>query len=119
MHDGLQMGNIWHLSPKIQSKIDEISSHDTLPVAAEPFHVLHMDPMSDVSMCNQVLVAHLCRHICQVLVCSLEKFGSSDFKSNPKLMALQAMTPCQLLLNHSMSSIWIQRVMMQCATSSW
>ena len=45
---------------QIQPKIDGISSYDTLSVAAEPFHVLHMDPMSDVSMCNQLLVAHLC-----------------------------------------------------------
>jgi hypothetical protein len=29
-------------------------------VAAEPFPFLHMDPMSDVLMCNQLLVAHLC-----------------------------------------------------------
>jgi hypothetical protein len=33
-------------------QIDGVSSHDTSSVAAEPFHVLHMDPMSDVSMCN-------------------------------------------------------------------
>jgi hypothetical protein len=45
-------------SNPIQS--DSISNHDTLSVATEPFHVLHMDPMGDVSMCSQLLVAHLC-----------------------------------------------------------
>jgi hypothetical protein len=35
-------------------------SHDSLSDAAEPFHVLYMDPMSDDSMSNQLLVAHLC-----------------------------------------------------------
>jgi hypothetical protein len=44
---------------QIQAQSDGISSHHTLSVAAEPFHVLHMDPMlSDVSMCNKLLVAH-------------------------------------------------------------
>jgi hypothetical protein len=49
---------------KVQT--DGISSHDTSSVTAEPFHVLHMDPMSDVSMCNQVLVAHLCHPMLEV-----------------------------------------------------
>jgi hypothetical protein len=66
-----------------------------------------MDLMSDVSMCNQLLVAHLC-HAMLCLHCGWEMFGTCHLKSNPKLMAFPAMTPCQLLLNHSMSSIWIQ-----------
>jgi hypothetical protein len=37
-----------------------MTSQDTLSIPAEPFHVLHMDPMSDDSMCSQLLVAHLC-----------------------------------------------------------
>jgi hypothetical protein len=45
---------------QIQAKSDGVSSHNTLSVAAGPCHVLHMDPMSDDSMCNQLLVAHLC-----------------------------------------------------------
>jgi hypothetical protein len=40
---------------QIQAQTDDISSYDTLSDAAEPFHVLHMDSMSDVSMCNQLL----------------------------------------------------------------
>jgi hypothetical protein len=44
----------------IQDKIDGLSSQDTLSFAAESLHVLHMIPMSDVSMCNQLLVAQLC-----------------------------------------------------------
>jgi hypothetical protein len=46
---------------QIPVKHARISSHDTLSIAAEPFHVLHMDPMSDVSMCYKLLVAHLCQ----------------------------------------------------------
>jgi hypothetical protein len=34
-----------------QVQTDGVTSHDTSSVASEPFHVLHMDPMSDVSMC--------------------------------------------------------------------
>jgi hypothetical protein len=45
---------------QIQAQIDGVFSHDSLSDAAEPFHVLHMDPMSDDSMSNQLLVAHLC-----------------------------------------------------------
>jgi hypothetical protein len=107
---GLQLEKVWHLSPQIKPKIDGISSHDTLSVAAEPLHVLHMDPMSDVYMCNQILVAqHLCHAMpCCFLDCGWEMFGTCHLKSNPKLMAFPAMTPYQLLLNNSMSSIWIQ-----------
>jgi hypothetical protein len=47
----------------IQDKIDGLSSQDTLSVAAEPFIVLHMIKMSDVSMCNQLLEAQLCHPI--------------------------------------------------------
>jgi hypothetical protein len=46
--------------PNLQAQIDGFFSHDSLSDAAEPFHVLYMDPMSDDSMSNQLLVAHLC-----------------------------------------------------------
>jgi hypothetical protein len=42
---------------QIQAQTKCFSSHDTLSDAAEPFHALHMDPMSNFSMCNQLLVA--------------------------------------------------------------
>jgi hypothetical protein len=65
-HEKLHKYRIWLLIQfgwyiqQIWDNIDGVSSHDTLvSVAAEPFYVLHMDPMSDVSMCNQLLVAHL------------------------------------------------------------
>jgi hypothetical protein len=45
-------GSLAGLKQIHQAQIDGVSSHDTSSVAAEPFHVLHMDPMSDVSMCN-------------------------------------------------------------------
>jgi hypothetical protein len=82
---GLQLGNIWHLSPpQIQPEIDDISSHDTLSVAAEPFHVLHMDPMGDVSMCSQLLVAqHLCHHICHALFWTVAGKHLAPVTSNP------------------------------------
>ncbi len=60
---------------------DGVSSHDTSSVAAEPFHVLHMDPMSDVSMCNQVLVAHLCHPMLYFVLLLRGKFGR--FEANP------------------------------------
>jgi hypothetical protein len=40
----------------IQAQIDGVFSHDSLSDAAEPFHVLHMDSMSDDSMSNQLQV---------------------------------------------------------------
>jgi hypothetical protein len=45
-----------------QGEIEGLSSQGTLSFVAESFHVLQMDsiPMSDVSMCNQLLVAQLC-----------------------------------------------------------
>jgi hypothetical protein len=48
------------IGQQILTKIDGgISGHNTYSIAAEPFHVLHMDPMGDVSMCYKLLVAHL------------------------------------------------------------
>jgi hypothetical protein len=73
---GLQLGKVWHCASESQAKIDGISIHKISSVAAEPFHVLHMDPMSDDSMCNQLLVAHVCPTPCFVLSCSWEKFGT-------------------------------------------
>jgi hypothetical protein len=61
--------------PQFPAKNCAITSQDTISVAAEPFHVLHMDPVSDDSMCNQLLVAHLCHTICHVLNWSWVKFG--------------------------------------------
>jgi hypothetical protein len=50
------------IGQQILTKIDGgISGHNTYSIAAEPFHVLHMDPMGDVSMCYKLLVAHLCQ----------------------------------------------------------
>jgi hypothetical protein len=67
---------------QIQDKTDGVTSHDTSSVAAEPFHVLHMDPMSDVSMCNQVLmVAHLCHPMLCFVLLLREKFDR--FEANP------------------------------------
>jgi hypothetical protein len=94
---------------KIQAQIDGVSSHKSSSNAAEPFHVLDMNPMSDVSMCNQLLVAHLC--------CPTPCFGlrlgtvlaGEGSKSVPRVMVFPATTPHQMLLNHFISSsIWIQ-----------
>jgi hypothetical protein len=108
---GLKLGTQFGIrcAAKIQAKIDGVSSHNTSSNAAEPFHILlNMDLMSDVSMCNQLLVAHLC--------CPMPCFGlrlgtvlaGVQQKSKPKLMVFPSTIPQQMLLNHFMSSIWIQ-----------
>jgi hypothetical protein len=48
-------------SNQIWAKTHSVYSHDISSVAAGPFHVLHMWPMSDVLWQNKVLVAHLCQ----------------------------------------------------------
>jgi hypothetical protein len=63
--------------------------------------------MSDVLMCNQLLVAHLC-HL--MLLC-LIAYGSSLAgvqQTKQKEMVFSGTTPSQVLLNHFMTSIWIQ-----------
>ena len=35
---------------QISAKVDAVSSHGTISADAEPFHVIHMGPMSDVDM---------------------------------------------------------------------
>ena len=59
----LQQAESLALPHHTQAKSQVVSSHTTTSVAVEPFHVLHVDPMSDVSMCNHLLVAHLCQAI--------------------------------------------------------
>jgi hypothetical protein len=73
--------------------------------AAESFHVLHMDPMSDDAVSNQLLSPHLCP--------SMPLFGPGwakvwhiAAKTQAKLMLFGGMSPNMMLLNHSMSSIW-------------
>ena len=61
--------------PQILGKTGAVWRHVTECDAAEPFHVLHMDPMSDVSMCNQLLVAHLCHPMLCFVLLLREKFG--------------------------------------------
>jgi ribosome biogenesis protein Tsr3 len=73
------------------------------------FHVLHMDPMGDVSKCYKLLVAHLCQCPCLVLDCSWEKTVSvlCAAKTERKLMVFLVTKPIQMLLNLFISSIWI------------
>jgi hypothetical protein len=91
---------------KIQAKIDGVSSHYTSSSAAEPFHILYMDPMSDVSMSNQLLWWPICVAPCCVVVAVVNgnSLAGVQQKSKPKLMVLPATTPHQMLLNHFMSS---------------
>jgi hypothetical protein len=47
----------WHTTNKFQAKInDDCSLRGT-----EPFHVIHMGPISDVVVSNMLLVANLCK----------------------------------------------------------
>jgi hypothetical protein len=46
----------WHLFNKSQSKWTLL--HDTIAGAAEAIQMLHMGPMGDVLMCNQLLQGH-------------------------------------------------------------
>jgi hypothetical protein len=54
-------------------------------VAAEPFPFLHMNPMSDVLTCNQLLVAHL-GHLMPCFVLSLRKVWQVSSKCQAKVM---------------------------------
>jgi hypothetical protein len=63
---------------------DGLSSQDTLSNAAELFIVLHMDPMSDVSMCNQLLVAQL-YHPMPCFGLQLGKFGTGRELNQDKI----------------------------------
>jgi hypothetical protein len=89
-----------------QAKSDDSSAINLLSVAAELCHDLHMDPMSDVPMCIQLVVAYLCH----LVLCSGQMAGKSFAvcsKPNKKRL-FSSTTPYQLLLNHFISSIWTQ-----------
>jgi hypothetical protein len=105
---GLWLGTVWKSVQQIQAQIDGVSSHDTSSNAAEPCNVPHVDPMSDVSMCNQLLVAHLCRPMSFLGLLLVVRLAGVQQKSMPRVAVFPATTPHQMLLNHFMSSIWIQ-----------
>ena len=46
---------------QLSAKIDAVFSHSTISVDAEPFHDIHMGPMSDVVMRNSLMGANLCQ----------------------------------------------------------
>jgi hypothetical protein len=59
---GLQFARAWQAVGKLQPKIDAVcEDHGTISVGAEPFHVIHMSPMSDVVMRNSLLGANPCQ----------------------------------------------------------
>jgi hypothetical protein len=60
---GLWLRTVWQVCSKYKPKSMVFPARMPHPNVAEPFQGLHMDPMSDVSMCNQLLVAHLCLHV--------------------------------------------------------
>jgi hypothetical protein len=60
---GLQLWpKLGKLRGQISAKIDAVCAHGTISVGAEPFHVIHMCPMSDVVivMRNSLLGTNLC-----------------------------------------------------------
>jgi hypothetical protein len=79
MFFGLSLGKVWQVCSNNPSQSDGVNSA-MASVAAEPFQVLHMDPMSDVLKCNQLLVVHLC-HLMHYFGLSLGKFGG--YAANP------------------------------------
>jgi hypothetical protein len=55
------VGKVWQVWSESKPKLQWcFQPQYSLSHAAEPFHVLHMDLMSDVSMCNQLLFTCLC-----------------------------------------------------------
>ena len=67
--------------PQNQVKIDGVFSNDASLFASKSFYVLHMAPMSDIMMCNQLLVAHLCHTMLCFGLQLREKFGTVPPKS--------------------------------------
>ena len=53
---GKKLGALW----QILGKTDAVWRHVTIQDVAEPFHVIHMGPMSDDAVSNQLLSPHLC-----------------------------------------------------------
>jgi hypothetical protein len=105
---GLFLGKFGKGRELIQDKTDGLSSQDTLSFAAEPFHVLHIDSLSGVLMCNQLLVAQLCHPMpCFGLGWKRLAQAGSETKMKLKVFPVKK-TPYHLLLNRCMSSIWIQ-----------
>jgi hypothetical protein len=90
---------------KFQPKIDAVCDHGTISVGAEPFHVIHMSPMSDVVMRNSLLRANLCQAnpIFGLQFAKAWQAASANF--SPKLMLFVITAPYQLVLNDFMSSI--------------
>ena len=69
---------------QLSAKIDAVFGHSTISVDAEPFHDIHMGPMSDVVMWNRLLVANLCQasHIFGLQLAKAYGKLSANFSQN-------------------------------------
>ena len=81
------------------------SKHGT----AEPFHFLHMGPMSDVTMLRRLCGADF-GHAMPSLALLLLGKSLADFSQSQanKSRLFVASTPRKTLLDHFISSIWVQ-----------
>jgi hypothetical protein len=90
---------------KTKTKTKLVYSQNTKHGPAEPFHLLHMAPMSAVEMLRGLCVADFGHatplwHWTKVLQIST--------RAKPKPSLITARTPSMALLNHFICSIWVQ-----------
>jgi hypothetical protein len=84
-------------------------SQHTKHGTAEPFHFLHIGPMSDVTMSRKLCVADFGRDMPHWHCClPKSKVWQISARAQPKPRFLAASTPSMVLLNHFVSSVWAQ-----------
>jgi hypothetical protein len=95
------------LTSYLMTKTHTADSHDTISVAAKQFHIKSMGPITAVMVSQGTLMAHQFQAMTHF---ELEhvKIWFSDFKPEPKLTLLTAMTPYLLLPDSFISHLWDQ-----------
>jgi hypothetical protein len=93
--------------PEPSQKHAFIYSQNTKHGTAEPFHLLHMGPMSAVEMLRGLCVADF-GHATPLWHWRLTKVWQISTRAKPKPSLFTARTPSMALLNHFICSIWVQ-----------
>jgi hypothetical protein len=89
------------------SKNNVVCSQHTKKTTDEPFHFLHMGPMSDAIMLGKLCVAGF-EHVMSSWHCRWPKFWQISLRAKPKPRLFAASTPRKPLLSHFISPIWVQ-----------
>jgi hypothetical protein len=97
---------VWQISARAKPKPRLFAAH-TNHETAEPFHFLHMGPMSYGTMLMRLCVTDFGHVMCSCH-CRWQNIWQILARAKPIPRLFAVSTPSMALLNHFISSIWVQ-----------